>query len=278
MKIAYFPNQTALKSETIWRSFLDGLLSLGFTPVEGSMTADCAVIWSVLWNGRMRNNKPIYDHYRKQNKPVFIIEVGSLARGTTWKISANHIDSSGIYGNKHEQDIDRPKKLGIYLKNNYALQASSYLIALQQPLSLQWQGQPSLDIWLYHKIQEIRQISNDPIIIRPHPRHHIRLTPVDNVFIETPKKIFNTYDQYDLTFNHRTVINHNSGSVIQAVIEGIPVNCHYTSLAYPVSSPISSPVVMDRNQWLVDICHTEWTEAEIACGIPQNRILKVLTL
>lgn len=278
MKIAYFPNQTALQSEPIWRSFLAGATKAGLTPVEGSIDADCAVIWSVLWNGRMRNNQKVYEHYRKLNKPVFIIEVGSLNRGTTWKISANHIDSSGIYGNLIDQDQDRPNKLGIELKDSYNNQSDSVLIALQHPLSLQWQGQPTVDIWLQQKIQEIRQYHRGLIVVRPHPRFPIKWQHRNDVVFQTPKKLINTYDRYDLNFNHKILINHNSGPAIQAAIQGIPVNCHPTSLAYSVSSPINIPSVRDRAQWLVDICHTEWTIDEIANGDPHTRILKVLTI
>ena len=96
MKIAYFPNQTALQSEPIWQAFLEGCKNNNIIPVENSMDAVAAVIWSVLWHGRMKSNQQVYNHYRNQNKPVFIIEVGALKRGTTWKISLNHINALGI--------------------------------------------------------------------------------------------------------------------------------------------------------------------------------------
>jgi hypothetical protein len=54
------------------------------------------------------------------------------------------------------------------------------------------------------------------------------------------------------------VINYNSGPGIQATIAGVPVVVDKTSLAYGV---------VDREQWLIEICHTEYTIEEIKQGL-----------
>ena len=51
------------------RAFLAGAQRAGYDVVPSSLTADVAVIWSVLWFGRMRENQKVYEHYRKQGKP-----------------------------------------------------------------------------------------------------------------------------------------------------------------------------------------------------------------
>ena len=66
MKIAYFPEQTAQQSEPIWKSFLSSCEKIGIQPEENCCDANCALIWSVLWRGRMENNQYVYDFYRKQ--------------------------------------------------------------------------------------------------------------------------------------------------------------------------------------------------------------------
>jgi hypothetical protein len=275
MRLSYFPNQTALQSEPVWRAFLQGAVLNGITPVEHDLTADAAVIWSVLWHGRMKYNKRVYDHFIQQGKPVFIIEVGALKRGITWKVAVNHIDSSGIYGNFDDQDLSRPLKLGISLQDP-ATFADSVLIALQHTQSLQWATQPSTNLWLFKKIRQVREYHDCPIFIRPHPRSLISPPVERNVFVQLPTKIPNSYDCYDLKFNHKLLINHNSGPGIQAALAGIPVECDSSSLAHPVSSSIENPMVQDRSKWLIDICHTEWTIEEIAQGIPQSRLLSHL--
>ena len=279
MKIAYFPNQTALQSEPIWGAFLDGCRKIGLEPVEGARDADCAVIWSVLWNGRMRMNQQIYEHYRKQNKTVFIIEVGALDRGRTWKISANHISSEGIYGNLQDIDFYRSKKLGINLSPQRSYRKDSILIIGQHERSLQWQGQTNTVSWLKQKITEIRKITDRPIVFRPHPRHPISPSTVPGIVFERPNKLVHTYDKFDINFDHHCVISHNSGPGIQAVIEGTPVICDKSSLAYPVSQPISNIdkiILVDRQDWFDKILHTEWTVEEMRQGIPQQRILNAI--
>jgi hypothetical protein len=64
-------------------------------------------------------------------------------------------------------------------------------------------------------------------------------------------------------WNFDTVINYNSGPGIQATIAGVPAIVDKTSLAYGVE---------DREQWLVEICHTEYTVEEIESGTWVKRI------
>jgi hypothetical protein len=279
MKLAYFPNQTALKSEPVWGAFLNGARQVGVEPVENSKTADCALIWSVLWNGRMRMNETVYNHYRSLGKPVFIIEVGALDRGRTWKISANHITTEGIYGNTENIDYDRARKLGIELQDIKTSRKDSILIVGQHERSLQWQGQPTTQAWVAQKVSEIRKYSDRPIIFRPHPRHPINITFLPGVTVERPNKLADTYDKFDINFNHHCVVSHNSGPGIQAAIAGTPVICDKSSLVHPLSkniSKINEAFLPDRQNWFHQILHTEWTVDEISQGIPHNRILNVL--
>lgn len=279
MKIAYFPNQTALQSEPVWQSFLEGCRQLGVEPMEGAKNADMAVIWSVLWNGRMRLNESIYNHYRNLGKPVFIIEVGSLDRGRTWKISANHITKEGIYGNTENLDTNRSKNLGIELKDIRNQRKDTILIVGQHERSLQWQKLPTARTWLEQKIREIRNYTARPIIFRPHPRCILGNLNNLGITVQRPNKIQNTYDKFDLDFNHYCVIGHNSGVGIQSVISGTPIICDETSLAYEMSgqtSKINEVFLPDRSAWFQKILHTEWTIEEMRQGIPQRRILSVL--
>lgn len=275
MNISYFPNQTALQSEPVWKAFLEGCRNHNVIPVENSLTADYAVIWSVLWHGRMRLNYDVHTHYRKQNKPVFIIEVGALNRGVTWKICLNNITSQGIYPTLDNKDPTRHIKLGINLLPVNTNRSDDILIATQHPFSLQWQGLPSIEQWVQETITKIRQYTDRKIVVRPHPRFNIRL-PDKSVTFETPTKLPNTYDRYDINFNYHCVINHCSGPSIQAAIAGTPIICDKTSLAYPVSTAfdqIEPAILSERVDWFNNICYTEWTLEEITQGIPQSYLL-----
>ena len=269
MKLAYFPNQTALQSETVWQSFLVGCQKLGITLVENSMNADAALIWSVLWNGRMKSNQLVYEHFRKQNKPVFILEVGSLIRGKTWKLSLNHINNTGMY------PIFKNRNLDITLQNNNN-RKDHILIALQHTNSLQWDI--DLNTWVTQQITSIRSYTDRPIVIRPHPRCYFHNTT--SFPLEIANKIPNTYDKFDIDYNCHAVINYNSGVGIQSVIAGTPVITGNTSLAYSVSnnfSDLENLILPDRTDWFTHIKCTEWTTEELMNGYPTEYLLNNLT-
>ena len=277
--IAYFPNQCALNSRAVMSAVLDEFQAAGILTQENSMDSDAAVIWSVLWHGKMRANKEVYDHYRAQGKSVIIIEVGALYRGTTWKISVNNVTADGYYGHTENLDWDRPRKLGISLAVT-AFHRPEILIAAQHQHSLQVADLPSVEAWIYKQIVRIRQFSDRPIIVRPHPRSTLntKLLPSDVVF-EEPHPLKHTYDSFDMHFDCHAVVNYNSGPGIQAAISGTRPIVDTSSLAYPVSvsyAELEQPYLIDRDRWLVEICHTEYTLAEIQRGLWLKRIALAL--
>jgi hypothetical protein len=90
----------------------------------------------------------------------------------------------------------------------------------------------------------------------------------------------NTYDDYDFdkTLKHAwAVVNWNSGPGSQAIMSGVPAFVGPDSVAAPVAnsdlSQIETPNKPDRDQWLVEISHAEWTVDEIATGNPVARLL-----
>jgi len=272
MKFKLYRNFGALNSVPVFDAFAQGVNSLGHTVVEDD--EDIAVIWSVLWNGRMIGNHQIYNNCIKQGKPVIIIEVGSLKRGTTWRISEGHINGLGVFGNIDQLDLKRPEKLGVTLKPMANRRRGEILIATQHVKSLQWQGQPSMEQWIRDTIVNIKRYTSRRIVVRPHPRSQIREKFVDAV-IELPKKLINSYDDFDINYNYHCVINHNSGPCVQAAINGTPVICDSSSLAFPVAEKwenLETPLLPNRDEWFLKLTHTEWTVEEISQGMPLKRL------
>jgi hypothetical protein len=274
MRVAYFPNSCALNSVPVMQAMLDSLRSAGHSIEQDSMDADAAVIWSALWAGRMIDNKKVYKHYRAQNKPVIIADVGALYRGETWKIAVNHINRLGYYGHTENLDMDRPRKLGVSLALNFSTNPA-ILIAAQHRYSLQLANQHHED-WIMEQVDQIRQVSDRPIVIRPHPRSPLMMASLNNtVTIERPQKIADTYDNFDMHFDYHAVVNYCSGPGIQAAISGTRPIVGAYSLASPVSVAIADldkPYCIDRDQWLVEICHTEYTIKEIKQGLWIQRL------
>jgi hypothetical protein len=129
--------------------------------------------------------------------------------------------------------------------------------------------------WIEDTVLEIRKYTQRPIIVRPHPRYPVRLN-IKDIQVHNPKQLPNTYDDFDVNYNHHCVVNFCSGPSIQSAVAGTPIICDEASLAYPVSIPMSqieNPVMPDRTDWFVKLCHTEWLIDEIAQGIPIRRLL-----
>ena len=276
--IAYFPSQCALNSKPVMSAVLDCLQARGIQTQENSMDSDAAVIWSVLWAGRMANNQKVYELYRTQGKPVIVIEVGALYRGDTWKIAVNNITSQGYYGHLNNLDWDRPRKLRISLATQFESKPN-IVIALQHNRSLQVAG-VDLQDWLHRILMILKNHTDRPITIRPHPRSNLSLNNLPlGVSIERPNKIKNTYDSFDMHFDCHAVVNYNSGTGIQAAIAGVRPVVELTSLAYPVGvgfADIEQPYVKDRELWLTQICHTEYTVDELRRGVWLSRIAPAL--
>lgn len=273
--LAYFPNSSAQNSKQPLQALLDGARANGLTPVENNMHADCAVIWSVLWHGRMRANKEIYEHYRQQGRPVICMDVGTLHRGITWKVALDNITAQGYYGHTNNLDWDRPAKLNLTLHKN-TVSNDRILIAAQHRNSLQVSNLVSMEQWVTDTVQQVKQHTHRPIVIRSHPRSQLDLFSLpQGITVEIPELILGTYDDFDIKYNYHTVINYNSGPGIQAAIHGIPVLVDQSSLAHPVSiniDQIDNPDEKDRDQWFVEICHTEYTVEELRNGLWLKRL------
>ncbi len=276
MRFRLYREHGALNSVPVFDAFEQGLRALGHEIVTAD--EDVSVIWSVLWSGRMKPNRQIYYQCQSLKKPVIILEVGNLKRGTTWRISLNHINNLGIFGNDHDLNPDRPKLLEVNLRPVQQTRRGEILIACQHQDSLQWEGQPLLKIWCEDIISKIKQHTHRRIIVRPHPRSSFPFK-MSNVIFERPQRIPNTYDDFDIFYNYHCVINHSSGPAVQAAIQGIPVLCDSSSLAAPLSTNwenLDNPQLPDRTDWFLKLCHTEWTIKEISQGIPLQRLLPVI--
>lgn len=270
--VAYFPSQCAQNSGPVMQAMLDSLHAAGIAKQKNSWDSDAVIIWSMLWAGRMATNQAVWSHYRSLGRPVIIIDVGALYRGETWKIAINSITADGYYGHQENLDWDRPRRLGISLAINVS-RNPRIVIAAQHARSQQVVGLASMEGWVVDQVQRLRSVTDRPIVVRPHPRS--RLDPAGlvhlpkDVVIEQPQKIANTYDSYNLAFDCHAMVNHNSGPGTQAALAGTRPMVDATSLAHPVSiglQEIEQSYTIDRDQWLVEICHTEYTVAEIQQG------------
>jgi len=279
MKFKLHREHGSLNSKPVFDAFEQGVNELGYK-LSGKPGA-IPVIWSVLWHGRMAKNQQIYQEAKRQGLPVVIIEVGNLRRGITWRISLDNINGLGKFGNDENLDPTRSAKLGVRLSPCVTERKTHILITGQHQRSLQWEICPPMTTWIHNQILEIRKNTDREIVVRPHPRSKFTdaFRKLKNVRMEMPVRVPNTYDDFNIDYNCHCVINFNSGPAIQAAIQGVPVICDQSSLAYPVSDSIDNinePCLPDRSDWFLKLCHTEWTIDEIAQGIPLQRLIAIL--
>ncbi len=286
MKFSLFPNNTSRNGFPIMDAYEYALKQAGETIMHHDMNADVAVIWSVLFQGRMKANKEVWEHYRKQNKPVIVLEVGAIKRNTTWRAGIN-----GITGDAYHGPTNNPKDRFDLFKIELApwvnRSKGKIVICGQHDDSAQWimHNDTSVAKWIYDTIVSWRAKDQEStFIIRPHPRNRFHWASLGNpdhlgyTGLSDPKHISGTYDDFnfpDLLDQARLIINYNSNPAIEAVLKGIPVMTHESSRCWPVANPIGYTETIrtpNRQQWANDLCYQEWTESEIRLGEPFRRI------
>ena len=273
MKFRIWREYGALNSKPIFDAFEHSIISSGHSVVNDDTSADVNVIWSVLFNGRMGPNQTIWN----QSKPTIVLEVGGIKRGTTWKVGVNGINRDAYFG-PNNNNSDRHRLLGLSLKP-WSTDGEFILIAGQHDKSLQWKNMVPMSSWVMDTIDAIRLQSERPILFRPHPRcplHSIE-HQFKNVYRQNPIQLPNSYDDFDLDFNRiYATVSWSSNPGIHSVIDGVPAFVGPSSLAYDVAntdlSQINNPLMPDRQQWLNDYAHTEWTVTEIADGLPLTQL------
>ena len=160
MKFSLWTNNGALNSKPVFDAFGSSLLDNGHTVAYNDVDCDVDVIWSVLWYGRMAPNKIVWDRARSQGRPVIVLEVGGLKRGTTWKVAINGINRDAYFGGLHNNS-SRADALGLFLKPwKFNNEQGDIIIACQHNKSHQWRNQATVQTWLFETIDLIRQYTN----------------------------------------------------------------------------------------------------------------------
>lgn len=275
MKISLFTQNGALNSLPVFQSFAEGTRKNGHEVVENKMDADVAVIWSMLWMGKMRNNRPIYQNFRSCNKPVVVLEIGCLNRNETWKVGLNGL-SLGSY--EWSKNIERPKMF-CSLKD-YRI-GDNILICSQNPNSELWKNQPPMGAWIDNTVSNLRKITERKIIVRTHPRFPVNFNQqVPGVSLQKPN--MNSFDKEFIRSldNVRLVINHNSNPGVVAAINGLPVLTGDSSLAYPINQHnlnLENLELHNREEWFYNLHKTEFTCEELSTGEITSHLYNYIT-
>jgi len=284
MKISIYTKFGPINSKKVFEAFIESLKKAGDeVQINEDKNSDVAVIWSVLWQGRMLGYQNIWNECQNKNKPIVVLEVGGIKRNETFKVGINGVNREADFANQNV-DSDRWKKFNIELKP-WTHAGEEIIICGQHHNSHQWRNNPRMYKWFEQQITEIRKYSDRPIVVRPHPRNHVNIdtTKFKNVNVIPPIKNQNTYDDtnfIEILKNAWAVVNYSSNPAMQSVFNGVPVFVSEASLSYDVGNSsladINNPKMPDRQNWASSLAYTEWTTEEIKQGLPWARIKKRL--
>lgn len=286
MKIRVFREFGAMNSRPVFDAFERGVLTTEDQLVNDHKEADVLVIWSVLFKGRMAENQKVWDYAKKVGKPVVVLEVGTLLRNKTWRMGINGINRDATFANDEFTPFKRRPIFNIDLKPWQDNSKEFITIATQRPDSQQWVGMPSVESWLDSVIRRVKNATDRPIVIRPHPRDSI--TDWGIVYHNHPYVYFDRpvatgeYDSVnfgDILQRTHLLINHCTSPAIEAVIKGVPVAVGEPSMCWDVRTlidDIEKPNKPDRDIWFDKLLHTEFLTYELETGWPWKRLREYL--
>ena len=284
MRVSVYPKFGPINSKKVFEAFTQSLETAGEEiQLNCNGNSDVTVIWSVLWQGKMRGYQSIWEECQKKNTPVVVLEVGGIKRNETFKVGINGVNREADFANQ-TFDGERWKKLNIELKP-WRSTGDTIIICGQHHQSHQWRNNPTMNLWFEQQINEIRKHTDRPIVIRPHPRYPtgFDISKWKNVTKVLPQRDYNTVDDTDFKETLKqawAVVNYLSNPAMMSVFNGIPVFVSEQSLCYDVGntslSNINNPAMPDRSNWANKLAYTEWTTEEIKQGLPWQRIKKRL--
>jgi len=161
--------------------------------------------------------------------------------------------------------------------NPWRTAGNHILLCLQRDGGWSMKG-TNLQQWAYNAIQTIRQFSNRPIIVRPHPKVRTDVTPL--LSLPGVSESRGTTLQQDLT-NAWASVFYNSSSSVAAVLAGVPVfahdpDCVAWNVANSNLAQIENPAMPARESWLYDLASAHWSDTESQQGLVYQKFLQYL--
>lgn len=205
------------------------------------------------------------------NKDVVILETGYLNRGAGpnhhYSVGLNGLNGRADFKNKNSPP-DRAERFREDMKP-WRTDGSHILLCGQVP----WDASVDhIDFikWINKTAEIIQASSRRRIIYRPHP---LAPTPTPH---GTERSHYHWLDD-DLA-NCWCCVTFNSNSGVDAALAGIPVVAmDEGSMVLPIANSIgdiNNPKTPDRQQWLNNLCYTQWTIPEIAKGLAWNQLFR----
>ena len=173
---------------------------------------------------------------------------------------------------------------------DWRLKGEYILIILQRPgdssLTRLYKKYKTYEGFLTNVVNEIEKYSDKPILVRMHPlrqKQQYEILQKFNVKISSnthgAAKLEGSDGLYKDFKDAFCVVGFNSNALTESICEGIPTfSLCSSSMAWQCSnknlSTINNPQIFDRQQWLNNLGYCQWTEDEVAQGLPWYHLRK----
>jgi hypothetical protein len=289
------PNQKSLEKIELLQNYSLGVKVSGDTNVDiynhRYVPSDVAVIQG--WLGPVKALSPhlslrntVIQEQNKQNKYVVAVDSNLFLYANTanplhyLRYSFNGVfPNTGIYCDNNINPIrwqKLSKNLNLTLKN-YRSSGDHILICLQRNGG--WSmGKVDIQEWAVNTINTIRQFTDRPIIIRPHPGDKTSKGVIQpgnpNCRIKFSKavRLSTNVNLVDDLRNCWAAVNYNSSPVVGAAIEGVPIfvmdpnKSQCAEIANTDLSQIENPQMPDRQSWVERLAMFHWNFEELKSG------------
>jgi hypothetical protein len=268
----------------ILNDFAEGARSCGARVIvtTDKIIQDARLAVMIGWHGmkvggpHITFRKQLIDHQIKNGRHIMPIDGNCFKFADPddhWlRYSLNSVFwNEGNYGNQYPSK-ERWRLMSKDLKiqcQDYTNSGDYILLCLQRDNG--WQGKGfDQQSWVHRSIQEIRQHSQRPIVLRCHPGS----VSDTSAFMKYPGVRLNDCKVTRIDQDVRKAwagVFYNSSSSVACAIAGVPVFCAEPSavtweIANKDLSKIENPERPDRTQWLWSVADAHWSSQQSKAG------------
>lgn len=228
----------------------------------------------------------IVEHQRQQNNHIMAIDANCFKfkdlDSKYLRYSINGVDyDSSEYANKNSDSARwniLSRDIGLDMKD-WKRDGEYILFLVQRDGGWSMKGLSPVE-WTRQKIEAVRNVSNLPIVLRPHPGKIADLRPLlrPGVTISDSTKI---PIEHDLR-RAKAAFVFNSSSGVASILEGVPLWVDdSSSVCWDVANynigDIDHSKQPNRSQWINDLSACHWTDQESRQGLVYKQFLPYLT-
>lgn len=185
------------------------------------------------------------------------------------------------YANKNSDDrrwMCIANDLGLSL-DPWKTTGSHVLLLMQRDGGWSMKGLNPIE-WVKQKVLQVRQVTDLPIIVRPHPGKKIDLSSLQNWNVSISDSRNKTL-QEDLQ-DAKAACVFNSSSGVASVLRGVPLIVDDpSSVCWAVADHslhgINNPTFYDRQQWIYDLAAAHWSDDESRQGLVYQKFMPYIS-